>query len=179
MECLSQSKEVLQGRKNLTYFAPTSGGKSIIAELLLFRALLGLKRRAMYVLPFVSIVTEKLGYISRLCENMNVKVVALHSQSEQVWSPSVDIVICTIEKANSLINRVIEERAYFDISYFIIDEFHLVSPHFLCHYRSKMSSAATSWSLCWPRSERLRNSSTSQTTTRSCRCRPPSQDSTS
>ncbi len=35
--------------------------------------------------------------------------------------------ICTIEKANSLLNRVIEEKLYFDISYFIIDEFHLVS----------------------------------------------------
>ena len=133
----------------------------------------------MYVLPFVSIVTEKLAYISRLCENMNVKVVALHSQSEQVWSPSVDIVICTIEKANSLINRVIEERAYFDISYFIIDEFHLVSPPRLRHYRSKMSSEATNWSLCLPRSGRWRNCSTSQTTTRSSRCRPRSLDSTS
>jgi len=39
----------------------------------------------------------------------------------------VDIAICTIEKANSLMNRLIEEKTYFDISFFIIDEFHLVS----------------------------------------------------
>lgn len=34
--------------------------------------------------------------------------------------------ICTIEKANGLINKLIEEQLYFDISYFIIDEFHLI-----------------------------------------------------
>jgi len=38
----------------------------------------------------------------------------------------VDIAICTIEKANSLMNRLIEEKTYFDISFFIIDEFHLI-----------------------------------------------------
>jgi replicative superfamily II helicase len=93
----------------------------------------------MYVLPFVSIVTEKQQYLSKICENINLKIIALHSQSkpliikasiqvlgESVWSPGVDIAICTIEKANSLMNRVIEEKVYFDISFFIIDEFHLV-----------------------------------------------------
>ena len=91
----------------------------------------------MYVLPFVSIVTEKQQYLNKLCENINLKIIALHSQSnslvvviciigEAVWSPGVDLAICTIEKANSLMNRIIEEKVYFDISFFIIDEFHLV-----------------------------------------------------
>ena len=38
----------------------------------------------------------------------------------------MDLAICTIEKANSLLNRVIEEKIYFDIEFFIIDEFHLI-----------------------------------------------------
>lgn len=46
---------------------------------------------------------------------------------ESVWTPGVDIAICTIEKANSLMNKVIEEKLFFDISFFIIDEFHLVN----------------------------------------------------
>jgi replicative superfamily II helicase len=45
---------------------------------------------------------------------------------ENVWTPNVDLAICTIEKANGLINRIIEEKLYFDIGFFIIDEFHLV-----------------------------------------------------
>lgn len=51
------------------------------------------------------------------------------SVGESVWSPGVDLAICTIEKANSLMNKVIEEKVYFDISFFIIDEFHLVRAH--------------------------------------------------
>ena len=59
VECLSKSQEVTNGAKNLIYFAPTSGGKSVVSEVLMLRQILGFKRRAMYVLPFVSIVTEK------------------------------------------------------------------------------------------------------------------------
>jgi DNA polymerase theta len=43
-----------------------------------------------------------------------------------VWTPNCDIAICTIEKANSLVNKLIEEELYFDVEFFIIDEFHLV-----------------------------------------------------
>jgi len=100
---------VLAGKSNLVYFAPTSGGKSIISEILMLRAILGFKKRAIYVLPYVSIVSEKSSYLAKLCENLNLKVVQLHAQSESVWTPNCDIAICTIEKANSLLNRLIEE----------------------------------------------------------------------
>ncbi len=56
-----------------------------------------------------------------------VRFIRFKISGESVWSPGVDISICTIEKANSLMNKVIEEKVYFDISFFIIDEFHLVS----------------------------------------------------
>lgn len=45
---------------------------------------------------------------------------------ENVWTSNVDLAICTIEKANGLVNRIIEEKLYFDIGFLIIDEFHLV-----------------------------------------------------
>lgn len=80
----------------------------------------------MYVLPYVSIVAEKTQYLSQLTEHLNMKIIELHAQSEASWSPNVDLTICTIEKANGLLNKMIEEQLYFDIEYFIIDEFHLV-----------------------------------------------------
>ena len=43
-----------------------------------------------------------------------------------MWTPNCDIAICTIEKANSLLNKLIEEQLFFDVEFFIIDEFHLV-----------------------------------------------------
>ncbi len=63
----------------------------------------------MYILPFVSIVTEKQRYLEKIFENINVKVLGLHSQSDAQWSDNCDLAICTIEKANSLLNRLIEE----------------------------------------------------------------------
>ena len=110
----------------MVYFAPTSGGKSIISEILMLRSILGFRKRAIYVLPYVSIVSEKTQYLSRLTEKLNFKIIELHSQSESSWTPNVDLAICTIEKANSLLNKIIEEELYFDVEFFIIDEFHLV-----------------------------------------------------
>lgn len=78
------------------------------------------------MLPYVSIVSEKTTYLTRLTEDLNFKIIGLHSQSEAVWTPNVDLAICTIEKANSLLNKLIEEQLYFDVEFFIIDEFHLV-----------------------------------------------------
>ena len=75
----------------------------------MLRAILGWKKRAIYILPYVSIVSEKAQYLSKLAENINLKIIQLHSQSEATWSPNCDIAICTIEKANSLINKLIEE----------------------------------------------------------------------
>jgi DNA polymerase theta len=57
------------------YFAPTSGGKSIVSEILMFRAILGFQKRAIFVLPYVSIVSEKCQYLVRLCENINLKII--------------------------------------------------------------------------------------------------------
>jgi replicative superfamily II helicase len=43
----------------LVYCAPTSGGKSLVAEVLMLRRILTTNRPAMLVLPFVSICSEK------------------------------------------------------------------------------------------------------------------------
>lgn len=96
-----------------------------MAEILMLRAILGFRKRCLYVLPFVSIVTEKESFLTKILENLNVKIQAFHSQSEACWSPSTDLAICTIEKANSLLNKSIEEESFGEVEFVIIDEFHL------------------------------------------------------
>jgi len=61
MECLSNHL-VMQERKNLVYSAPTSAGKTFVAEMLLIKTVLEKKKKVIFILPFVSVVREKMYY---------------------------------------------------------------------------------------------------------------------
>ena len=63
-ECL-QSTGVSKGQ-NLVYCAPTSGGKTLISELALLKASISLRKKAIFVLPFVSLVIEKETYMKTI-----------------------------------------------------------------------------------------------------------------
>ena len=45
---------VLDGR-NLVYSAPTSAGKSVVAEILLLKKFLETKKKTIYILPYISL----------------------------------------------------------------------------------------------------------------------------
>lgn len=52
---------VLTG-SNLVFCAPTSAGKSLVAEVLMLRRLLSEKRACVLVLPYVALCAEKVSY---------------------------------------------------------------------------------------------------------------------
>lgn len=153
-----------RSQPNFLYTAPTSGGKSLVADLILFSVLLGTfnanavddgshqrkssllecshtgslaggdkKGFAIILLPFVALVKEKHGQLSRLFANTPLAASPFYfgSQSSVLvgdTSEEADVAVCTVEKGCQLIHRMVSqtERLAFSkiLRVVVVDEFH-------------------------------------------------------
>ena len=116
--CL-MGRGLLSGEKNLVYTAPTGGGKSLVADILMLKRVIG-NGKALLVLPYVALVQEKLKWLRRVVEGVtknqtsvdepqptwrrnkahsSIRVVGFFggSKARATWDDT-DIAICTIEK---------------------------------------------------------------------------------
>ncbi|XP_055965104.1 DNA polymerase theta [Sorex fumeus] len=124
-ECLLLGR-VLEG-KNLVYSAPTSAGKTLVAELLILKRVLEIRKKALFILPFVSVAKEKKYYLQSLFQEVGIKVDGyMGSTSPAMHFSSLDIAVCTIERANGLINRLIEENKLDLLGIVVVDELHML-----------------------------------------------------
>nr|KAF6478350.1 DNA polymerase theta [Molossus molossus] len=124
-ECLLLG-QVLEG-KNLVYSAPTSAGKTLVAELLILKRVLERRKKALFILPFVSVAKEKKYYLQSLFQEVGIKVDGyMGSTSPKGHFSSLDIAVCTIERANGLINRLIEENKMDLLGIVVVDELHML-----------------------------------------------------
>eukprot|EP01117_Protostelium_nocturnum_P013635 TRINITY_DN5100_c0_g2_i2.p1 TRINITY_DN5100_c0_g2~~TRINITY_DN5100_c0_g2_i2.p1 ORF type:complete len:568 (+),score=140.56 TRINITY_DN5100_c0_g2_i2:83-1786(+) len=124
-ECLSNLNRF--GR-NLVVSLPTSGGKTLVAEMMIMKTVLVDKKKVIMVLPYVSIVVEKSNQLNEFGNKLNFNVEGYYGGHGTIPLPhSTHVAICTIEKAHSLVNHLIEEeRLIKEVGLVVVDELHML-----------------------------------------------------
>ncbi|XP_058834716.1 helicase POLQ-like [Topomyia yanbarensis] len=127
-ECLGLTAIV--ERNNLIYALPTSGGKTLVAEIIMFREVMLRRKNAMFIVPYVSLAQEKLAALSPFAVAMEF-LVEEYSGGKGVIPPrkrkkKQSIFVCTIEKALVLLDSLIEADRANEIGLVVIDELHMI-----------------------------------------------------
>ena len=124
---------------NLVYSAPTSAGKTLVAEILMIKVslsppshrctappsqrVLTTGRKELLILPFIALAREKMVYLQGVLASTGLRVGGFMATT----SPSgglrgTDIAVATIERANGLVNRMMEENQLETLSCVVVDE---------------------------------------------------------
>lgn len=127
-ECLSLP--AVKDHQNLIYALPTSSGKTLVAEILIFRELVCRKRDVLFILPFVSIVKEKIAALAPFAVDLDFYLEE-YAAGQGVCPPRQrhnknSVYIATIEKSLALVDSLTEVNRLSDIGLVVVDELHLL-----------------------------------------------------
>ena len=92
--------QIINKSGNLIYSAPTSGGKTLVAELLMLRKIgLSPQGTIFFIVPFVALAEEKAEYLRTVWGDMFIGVRAFHGDDGgQNYTEDISVAVCTIER---------------------------------------------------------------------------------
>eukprot|EP00818_Percolomonas_sp_WS_P000242 CAMPEP_0117455858 /NCGR_PEP_ID=MMETSP0759-20121206/11579_1 /TAXON_ID=63605 /ORGANISM="Percolomonas cosmopolitus, Strain WS" /LENGTH=1009 /DNA_ID=CAMNT_0005249181 /DNA_START=132 /DNA_END=3161 /DNA_ORIENTATION=+ len=113
---------------NMVYSVPTSGGKTLPAEIMMLHTVKNLKKSALLILPYVSLVNEKYDDFQDHSIDFPGLEVDAYFANRGILPPleGERIMVATIEKSVSLMNSLVETNRLRELGLIVIDEFHLV-----------------------------------------------------
>ena len=80
-------------------------------------------KKALLILPFVSLAREKMFHLQSILRDSGIRVEGFMASSAPAGGLKVtDIAVATIEKANGLVNRLMEEGQLESLTCVVVDE---------------------------------------------------------
>lgn len=113
--------------KNLIIAAPTSSGKTLIAELALINVVLNNRKKVVYLSPLVALAREKYQEFKNKYYDLGIKVALSvgNYDSDDQWLINYNALITSYEKMDSLLRH--QPSWIKDIGLIIVDEIHTLN----------------------------------------------------
>lgn len=122
--------KLIGSSRNSVYCVPTSGGKTLVAELMILREIMLNHKNALFIFPFISIVQEKLKSLISFSLEFDFTIEEYAGTKGSIpiakKRPQNCLYIATYEKAHLLLTCLHEEGRLDEIGLIVIDELHML-----------------------------------------------------